>query len=97
MQVRTRVVNLRNEAFDVYIGRAVPRRGLKKSPFGNPFRVGKDRTRQETIEKYRRWLLDQPELVERAQRELRGKRLGCWCKPLPCHGDVLVEIIEAGA
>ena len=26
--------------------------------------------------------------------ELKGKRLGCWCKPAPCHGDVLVELIE---
>jgi hypothetical protein len=21
--------------------------------------------------------------------ELRGKRLGCWCAPHPCHGDLL--------
>jgi Domain of unknown function (DUF4326) len=24
--------------------------------------------------------------------ELRGKTLVCWCAPLPCHGDVLVEL-----
>lgn len=26
--------------------------------------------------------------------ELRGKVLGCWCKPKACHGDVLVKLIE---
>ena len=25
---------------------------------------------------------------------LRGKRLGCWCAPLPCHGDVLLELLH---
>jgi hypothetical protein len=23
---------------------------------------------------------------------LMGKRLGCWCKPAACHGDVLVRL-----
>ena len=26
--------------------------------------------------------------------ELKNKLLGCWCKPLPCHGDVLVELVN---
>lgn len=26
---------------------------------------------------------------------LKGKRLGCFCKPGPCHGDVIVEWLEA--
>jgi predicted RNA methylase len=26
--------------------------------------------------------------------ELVGKRLGCHCKPLPCHGDVLIKLLE---
>jgi hypothetical protein len=25
---------------------------------------------------------------------LRGRRLVCFCKPLPCHGDIIVEYIE---
>lgn len=24
---------------------------------------------------------------------LRGKILGCWCCPLECHGEVLLEIL----
>ena len=27
--------------------------------------------------------------------ELAGKRLGCYCAPKPCHGDVLVELVNA--
>lgn len=26
---------------------------------------------------------------------LRGKNLGCWCKPEDCHGDVLIELLES--
>jgi hypothetical protein len=26
---------------------------------------------------------------------LRGHRLACWCAPLACHGDVIVEWLEA--
>jgi len=26
--------------------------------------------------------------------ELIGKRLGCYCKPLLCHGDVLAKLLQ---
>jgi hypothetical protein len=26
------------------------------------------------------------------KKELRGKILGCWCAPLPCHADILAEV-----
>lgn len=52
-------------------------------------------SREEAVNKYREWLLAQPELIERAKKELKGKLLGCWCAPLACHGDVLVEIVDA--
>jgi hypothetical protein len=61
--------------------------------WGNPFFIGKHGTRSEVIEKYRQWLLTQPELYARIH-ELRGKTLGCWCKPAACHGDVLIELLE---
>ena len=25
---------------------------------------------------------------------MKGKNLGCWCNPEPCHGDVLLELID---
>lgn len=91
----TRVVNVRSDAYDVYIGRAMP--GFPASAFANPNRVGKDGSRKQVIEKYRphlRQLLEsRPELVAELEA-MRGKRIGCWCKPSECHGDVLVEWLE---
>lgn len=80
----TRVVNKRQEPYDVYIGRP--------GKWGNPFVIGKDGTREEVIAKYRDYVLAQGHLLYSLE-ELRGKRLGCWCAPLPCHGDVLVELL----
>jgi len=81
----TKVVHCKKATYDVYIGRP--------SKWGNPFTIGKDGTRKEVIAKYREWILTQPELL-RDLEELRGKRLGCWCSPRACHGDVLVDLIH---
>lgn len=81
----TVVVNLRRESYDVYIGRG--------SKWGNPFKIGRDGTREEVIKKYREWIILQPQLIEELTI-LKGKRLGCYCKPLACHGDVLIELID---
>ena len=80
------VVHCRRSPFDVYIGRP--------SKWGNPFIIGRDGERDEVIEKYRRWIQTQPRLLQ-ALPELRGKVLGCWCAPKPCHGDVLLELANA--
>lgn len=80
-----RVVNLKYENCDIRI--------CRPGQWGNPFRIGRDGTREETIEKYRKWILMQPMLLAQLYI-LKDKRLGCWCKPLPCHGDVLVEMVE---
>ena len=80
-----RVVNLYKEQYDVYIGRP--------SKWGNPFSIGKDGNRFEVIEKYRKYILSNEELLD-SVKELEGKILGCWCKPMACHGDVLVEIVN---
>ena len=82
-----KVVHCKRSRHDVYIGRP--------SKWGNPFVVGKDGTREEVIAKYRAHVLGDAQLLAAARTELRGKVLGCWCAPLPCHGDVLVEIANA--
>jgi Domain of unknown function (DUF4326) len=73
----------------VYIGRAAPRSGLRTSKWANPFRIGRDDTRDEVIARYERWLRDERPDLMAALPELRGKDLVCWCAPLACHGDVL--------
>lgn len=67
----------------VYIGRP--------GYWGNPWVVGVHGSRQEVIERYRQMLLADPKMMARL-KELRGKDLVCFCKPLPCHGDVLFEL-----
>lgn len=82
---QTTVVNLKTNRYDVFIGRP--------SQWGNPFRIGQDGTREEVIEKYKHWLIFQPELISQLGN-LKGKILGCFCKPLPCHGDILAELAD---
>lgn len=82
----TTVVNLKHADYDVFIGRP--------SEWGCPFVIGKDGTREEVLEKYRRYMERRPDLKARAKLELRGLVLGCYCKPLPCHGDILAAIAD---
>lgn len=84
------VVNCKKSAYDVYIGRP--------SKWGNPFsHLGgtlakyRVKSREEAIAAYLEWIVKQPELIA-ALPELKGKILGCHCKPLACHGDVLLEL-----
>lgn len=74
------------QAFDVWIARP--------SKWGNPYRIGKDGTREEVLKKYKKYLRSRPDLIEDAKRELKGKRLGCYCSPLPCHGDILAQAAD---
>jgi hypothetical protein len=89
----TQVVNLKHEAYDVYIGRS--------SVWGNPFRIGKAGDRATVIRKYAQWIPTQPQLLARLG-ELRGKRLGCFCMPRSgcpddpiCHGQILARLADA--
>jgi hypothetical protein len=89
---RTRVVHVGRESCEVYIGR--PSRGYPEgSIFANPFRIGPDGDRATVIAKYRAHALASP-AIPAALPSLKGRVLGCWCAPLACHGDVLVEMLE---
>ena len=92
---------------NVYIGRPgvvfVEEDGKKErfpkkgSNFCNPFVVGKHGTREEVISKYKTYIeariKSEPQLEEEL-KSLKGKKLGCWCHPEACHGDVLLEILK---
>jgi RNA recognition motif-containing protein len=84
---KTRVVHCKKSNYDVYIGRP--------SIWGNPFVIGRDGDKADRIRKYRAWIMSQPELIDRAKKELRGRTIACWCKPEACHGDILAEIADA--
>ena len=75
-----RIDNLPQNA--IYVGRP--------TKWGNPFAIGIDGTREEVIEKFRNNLTEKQKIA--IKRELCGKHLVCWCVPLPCHANVLLEI-----
>ncbi len=82
----------------VYVGRP--------TKYGNPFHVPPTHQGRNTEEgwlfhnqavgRYRKYLTRYPGLIEAVQRELGGKDLVCWCAPLPCHADILLEVANAG-
>lgn len=89
----TRVVHCRREPYDVYIGRP--------SIWGNPWSSKPSviaryhvATRLEAIEAFEKWLRSNPQIMSKAKHELRGKVLGCFCVPRPCHGDVLARVAD---
>lgn len=83
--MKTKVVHCKRQPYDIKIGRP--------SKWGNPFKIGKDGSRVEVIEKYRIWILKQPELLSQLHT-LKGKTLGCFCFPQKCHGDILAQLAD---
>lgn len=99
--VRTTVVNLRLEKYDVYIGRG----SSSHEPFGNPVARGKPcpvcsdvhQSPGATLTCFRAYFTERlaNDLPFRRRVEsLRGKRLGCFCKPGPCHGDIIASWLD---
>ena len=79
----------------VYVGRP--------SKWGNPYNIGHPSpppflgmiTREMAITLYEAYLHFHQDLVEDARRELHNKDLVCWCAPLPCHADILLELANS--
>ena len=83
-----KVVNLRKEKYEIYIGRP--------SIFGNPFSIAKY-GREECIEKYKEYFyrrIKDDKRFREAVLKLKGKTLGCFCKPEICHGDIIVDYLN---
>jgi hypothetical protein len=89
----------------VYVGRGAP--GLKQSPFMNHHRVGKPcrgcdggvHTLVEALDAFTDDIANDPELLERAYRDLAGHDLACWCglpapgEPDLCHAAVWLWVV----
>lgn len=87
-----KIVHCKKVPYDIYIGRP--------SKWGNPYSHlsgtlanYKTETREEAIEKYEEYLRNNPSLLADLH-ELEGKTLGCWCRPLSCHGDILIKLLN---
>lgn len=95
----TRVVNIKREtkyssikstpSYE-YIGRG--------SYWGNPHSMyDKGNDREEVIRKYK-YDFDYEKFPNKKKSEvykLAGKRLGCFCKPQSCHGDILANFLNS--
>ena len=81
----TSVVNIHTDPYDVLI--------CRPSKWGNPFPITDRCPRELAIAKYEVWIRRRPDLIA-ALPELAGKRLGCHCHPFPCHGDVLIRLLN---
>ncbi|MGX4641987.1 DUF4326 domain-containing protein [Massilia sp. SYSU DXS3249] len=95
----TRVINIKKDlrfagiksnAEYEYIGRG--------SYWGNPYSMfAEGESREEVIRKYK-YDFDYEKFPNKKKSEvfkLAGKRLGCFCKPEACHGDVLANFLNA--
>jgi hypothetical protein len=77
----------------------------RPSKWGNPYKLAsyykvlnpKEKIfhRGIVIGQYRKYIMAHPELVESIKKELKGRDLVCFCAPLPCHADVLLEIANS--
>lgn len=84
----TLVVNKNKESYDYYGGRG--------SLLGNPYEIGKDGTRDQVCDRYIIWFefLLKSAVFRRELENLRGKRLGCFCKPQRCHLDTVAAYLN---
>lgn len=87
------LVNLRK-----YRGRlADVQRIDRMTKWGNPYLIDppyRHRDREHALFLYRQWLKGRLEIEPDFLEPLRGKTLACWCTPLPCHGDIILEMLE---
>lgn len=72
-----------------YIGRG--------SMFGNPFKLAPGAARGSTLAKFHKYFherLAEDKHFRKAVHALYGKILVCFCKPQPCHGDIIAKYLE---
>jgi hypothetical protein len=94
----TTVVNKRTHSFDFYGGRG--------SFLGNPWThldledtkaKYKVATREESIKRFREYFYERIRTDENFRQnvhDLKGKVLGCFCKPQSCHLDIVAEYLN---
>lgn len=84
--MKTVVKNLSFTNYDIYIGRP--------SIFGNPYRSGSRDENCDHYEEYFQSRIQTDPSFKKQVLALKGKRLGCFCKPERCHGDTIVSYLE---
>ena len=74
----------------------------RRTIFGNPHPIGycpicnRVHDRKDCVSEYKKDFykrLTNPEFHDKVL-SLKGKVLGCWCYPLLCHGNVIIEYLK---
>ena len=94
-KVECKVVHFKKEPYDIYIGR-LPGGKFNKWAYPKELRnsLPKNASRKEILDAFERYLLSNEELMNDIH-ELKGKVLGCWCRPQKtCHGDILKKYAD---
>jgi hypothetical protein len=106
--MKTSNSNVRFEKYDIYCGRAknggVPKKIGKHGWLGNPIKINEEciickkihKESGETLpcyEKYLKFRLND-DTFKKEFIKLKGKCLGCFCKPKPCHTDIMIKYLE---
>jgi len=92
-----KVINIKDyEDVDyIYIGRP--------GKYGNPFSSKKSNlaenveSKEEALNKFKKYIQNNPKIVDDLIKELKNngvEKIGCWCAPSKCHGDILIEEIN---
>ena len=92
-----RVINLR-----IYLDHLPPNTVIidRRTMFGNPFRFGYEEgcSRKESIRKFKAYFEDRmandKKFAKQVINKLSKKNLACWCKPLSCHGDIILKWLK---
>ncbi len=88
----TTVVNIKHDKYDFWCARG--------SIFGNPFILGRDGERDEVCDKFDEWFefLIKSKFVKDQLKQMKNKRLGCFCKQtdeeVRCHVDTIARYID---
>ena len=87
VNMRTCIPKFGTQEGDVRIDRA--------TKWGNPYPITDVDSRADVLFRYAFYLRA---TIERGELDIveivNANRLGCWCKPLPCHGDILKAAID---
>lgn len=90
---KTKLINYRTYNLDKSKVTPIDRRSM----FGNNYLISKHGNRADVIELYRQYfrirIRTDPAFKEQVLK-LVGHTIGCWCTPLPCHGDVIIEYLN---
>ena len=96
----TRLINLKTgNSYTKYIGRS----HTTMQHFGNPFTVEVCGSNDEAKRRFDFWIRGIAYTHIESKRRvwiinnlssLEGHVLACWCLPLPCHGEIYLQLLE---